>query len=157
MADKKNSSPLEDRIFELEAALEAAQTELETAKDGQVRALADLENFRRRQTEEQATWHKRAVLGFFQRIMPNLLELSLGAAHSIDEAAKSTINKFFADLSKHGFNKIEPQPGDSIDADRHEVLMAEDGEPGKVVRCLELGWEYDGHVVAPAKISGTPQ
>jgi len=155
MSDKKQS-PLEKKVLELEAALEDAQTATEDAKEGKVRALADLENMRRRQGEEQASWHKRAVGGFFQRIIPNLLELSLGALHSTDETAKATIQKFFADLSKHGFSKIEPEPGTALDAERHEVLLAEEGNPGQIVRCLEIGWEYDGQVIAPAKVSATP-
>lgn len=154
---KDQPSPLEKRVEELETLAESLQSQVEDAKEGQVRALADLENFRRRQSQSQASWTEAAIAGFFKKMTPNLLELSLGALHSADETAKRTIDKFFADLGKHGFTKIEPVAGEPVDAERHEVLMAEEGEPGAVVRCLEIGWEFNGQVITPAKVSASPQ
>ena len=155
MTDKK--SPLEMRVEELEAQLETLHSQLEEAKDGQVRALADLENFRRRQSESQAGWTQAAVTGFLKKVMPNLLELSLGAEHSPDETAKKTINKFFADLSKQGLNKIDPQVGELVNADQHEVLMAAEGEPGTITQCLEPGWQFQEQIISPAKVAAVPQ
>lgn len=156
-AKKDQANPLEKRVEELETLAETLQSQLEEAKDGQIRALADLENFRRRQSQSQASWTEAAIAGFLKKMTPNLLELSLGALHSADETAKRTIDKFFTDLHKHGFTKIEPAAGETVDADRHEVLMAEEGEAGKVVRCLEIGWEFNGQIITPAKVSAAPQ
>jgi len=153
MNDESKQNPLEARVIELETNLEQMQAELADAKEGKVRALADLDNFRRRQAGEQLNWSNRAVTGFLQKIVPNMLELSLGAAHSADETAKQTIAKFFDDMNKHGFESIEPEAGEAVDANLHEVLMAEEGEPGKVVRCLEIGWKFQDNVITPAKIS----
>ena len=150
-------TPLETRVEELEASLEVAKTQAEEAREGQVRALADLENFRRRQSESQAGWSQAAVTSFLKPIMPNLLELSLGATHSKDETAVKTINKFFEDLSKQGLQQITPEAGEIVNADLHEVLLAGEGEPGTIVQCLEPGWQFQDQVITPAKVSAAPQ
>ncbi len=147
-------NPLEERILELEAALETAQNQAEDAKASSLRSLADLENFRRRQSGEQAKWSEQAVSGFLQKVLPSFLELSLGASHSEDEAMQQVVEKFFENLRQQGLNDISPKAGETIDPEKHEVLMAEEGEAGTVVRCLEIGWEFNNHVIQPAKVSG---
>lgn len=127
---------------------------LAEAENARVRAVADLQNFQRRQSEQQALWSAMAVSNFVEKFLPNFLELQLGADHSTDEAVKKVVEKFFDGLEKQGLVKIAPEAGDDIDPALHEVLMAEEGEAGKVVRVLEPGWQYGEKVVSPAKISG---
>jgi len=57
-------------------------------------------------------------------------------------------------MRQQGLQDINPEAGDAIDPEQHEVLMAEEGEPGTVVRCLEIGWAFNDHVIQPAKVSG---
>jgi len=152
--DESKSSPMEARVVELEAELEAIQTSAEEAKAAQMRALADLENFRRRQEEEKPKWSNQAVTQFLGTVLPSFLELSLGASHSKDKAMQQVVEKFFDTLRAQGLDSINPKTGTAINPEAHEVLMAETGEPGTVVRCLEIGWQYNGQVVVPAKVSG---
>ncbi len=153
---KKNStpSPLEIRIKTLESEIEALQTSLDQAKEAQVRALADLENVRRRETAAKANWTKEAVKHFLQKVIPSFLELSLGAEHSEDEAMKKVVEKFFTELQSQGVESIAPNPGDPIDPELHEVLMMAEGKSGCVVQCLEVGWQYQSQTIIPAKVSG---
>lgn len=157
MTPKKETpelNPLEERIIELEAELEAAQNQAEEAQNTSLRALADLENFRRRQAGQQASWSAQAVSDFLRTVLPSFLELSLGASHSKDEAVQQVVEKFFETLRKQGLQHISPKAGDLIDPEQHEVLMAEEGKAGTVVRCLEIGWQYNQTVIRPAKVSG---
>lgn len=147
-------SPLEAKIEELEAALEAAQIQAEEAKASSLRSLADLENFRRRQVGQQGQWSGQAVSAFLRTVLPSFLELSLGASHSTDETMQQVVEKFFETLRKQGLNDISPQAGEAIDPAKHEVLMVEAGAPGTVVRCLEIGWQFNETVIQPAKVSG---
>jgi molecular chaperone GrpE len=149
-----NPNPLEARVIELETALEAAQTKAEEASAASLRAMADLENYRRRLSGEQAKWSDQAVVAFLQKALPSFLELSLGAAHSTDEAVQQVVEKFFEHMRAQGLNDISPQAGESIDPEKHEVLMVEEGDAGTVVRCLEIGWEFKDQVIKPAKVSG---
>ncbi len=147
-------NPLEARIIELESALEQAQAETEEAKASSLRSLADLENYRRRLSGEQARWSDQAVTAFLRKALPSFLELSLGASHSTDETMQQVVEKFFETMRSQGLKDISPQAGETINPELHEVLMAEEGEPGTVVRCLEIGWEFNGNVIQPAKVSG---
>lgn len=147
-------SPLEEKVLELETALAAAQAEAEDAKTSSLRAFADLENFRRRQSSEQTKWSETAVTDFLKKVLPSFLELSLGASHSDDEDVQQVVGKFFDQLRQQGLSDISPEAGEAIDPDKHEVLMAEEGEPGTVVRCLEIGWQFNDRVIQPAKVSG---
>jgi molecular chaperone GrpE len=149
---KKN--PMKQKILELEQTIEQLSEKLESETGAKMRALADLQNFQRRNTEQQALWSAMAVKDFLQKFLPNLLELSLGAEHSTDEDMKKVVSKFAENLTKQGIEKIEPKAGDMIDPDLHEVLMVEEGTPGKVVRVLEPGWKFQNSVIQTAKISG---
>ncbi len=148
------SNPLEDRIIELEALLDASNEKAEAAQAASLRAMADLENYRRRLSGEQAKWSDQAVISFLRKTLPSFLELSLGASHSKDEAMQQVVEKFFEYLRAQGLNDISPKTGEPIDPERHEVLMVEEGQAGTVVRCLEIGWEFNKTVIQPAKVSG---
>lgn len=149
-------NPLQEKVLELESALETAQAEAEEAKAASLRALADLENFRRRQSGEQAKWSEQAVTDFLRKVLPSFLELSLGASHSEDEGMQQVVEKFFDNLRQQGLTDINPAAGEAIDPEQHEVLMVEEGQAGTVVRCLEIGWAFNQTVIQPAKVSGAP-
>ncbi|MBT3348690.1 nucleotide exchange factor GrpE [bacterium] len=153
--DKKN--PALKKIEELDAQLENFQGKFEDAESAKMRALADLENFRRRETENRKNWSTLAVTEFLEKLVPNFFELSLGAEHSADEDLKKVVAKFFENLENLGVEKITPKPGESVDPEKHEVLMAAEGEPGKIVQLLEPGWKFGGKTVVPAKVSAAPE
>ncbi len=170
MTDKKTQTTEEDEdlnlsdvdgvcenIENLETQISDLQTQLEEAQNQKMRALADLENYRRREDAQKAQWSKIVVSDFLKKSIASFLELSLGVSHSKDEAVKKVVEKFFSNLEKEGLSKIEPTKGEPIDPQFHEVLMAEEGEPGTVVNILEPGWKYQDVVMMPAKISGAQQ
>ena len=144
-----NLSPLEEKVTELE-------TQLADAEGSKMRALADLENFRRRESESRANWSAEAIANWVKQIIPSLQELMLGAEHTSDADVKAVISKFVNNLEKLGLEKINPEPGTPADHDLHEVLMTAEGEPGTVVQVLEPGWKVGPKVIIPAKISGAP-
>lgn len=129
------------------------QEQLETEKAAKLRALADMENLRRRMQTERAQWGEVAVAEFLKMALPGFLELSLARAHTKDEDTRAVLEKFFATLEKQGLKKLEPQPGEPLDTNCHEVMMAAEGEAGTVVQTLEAGWQYKDIVISPAKVS----
>ncbi len=149
------STPLAKQIEALESQVEGLQNDLETAREQQMRALADLQNVQRREAEQKAKWAELSVGEFIRKLLPSFLELSLGGEHSEDEAVKSVIAKFFETLKKEELVRIEPSPGEAVDPEKHEVLLAAESETPGVVQCLEPGWIYKETVIIPAKISAT--
>ncbi len=138
---------------ETEKIIADLQAQLESAESAKLRALADLENFRRRENENKINWSNMAVAEFLKNVLPSFLEFDLFAQNSTDENAKAVVDKFFTNLEKSGLEKIEPQTGEDINPDLHEVLMTEEGEAGKIVRCLEIGWKLGTSILRPAKVT----
>jgi molecular chaperone GrpE (heat shock protein) len=157
IAEKNIDNPFLSRIEELESELLSATEKLELAENQKSRALADLANFQRRETENRGKWSEMAISDFLKKSLPSFLELYLGLEHSEDENFHQVVNKFFENLAKNGLEKISPAAGDSIDPYLHEVLMIAEGEPGKVVKVLEPGWKFNSTVIQPAKISGASE
>lgn len=146
--------PLVEKVEELENQLLEAQNKYEEAESAKLRALADLQNFQRRQGEEKAQWSSFAVGNFIKSFLPRFLELQMGIDHSKDEDAKKVVEKFFEELTKQGLEKVNPEPGTAVDTNLHEVLMQAEGAPGTVVQVLEPGWKFGETIIAPAKVSG---
>ncbi|MCF7846616.1 MAG: nucleotide exchange factor GrpE [Candidatus Gracilibacteria bacterium] len=157
MAQKQKKDPLLKKIETLEAEIDTLEERREKAEDARKRALADLENFRRRETEGRKSWSSLAVAEFLQKLLPNFLELSLGAEHSADKDVKEVVEKFWGKLHTLGVEKIDPAPGTPLDPEKHEVLMTAEGEAGKVVQVLEPGWQFGGKPILPAKVSAAPE
>lgn len=159
MTDENNTTeaPAADNDQnELELKVAELEQKLSDAEGAKLRALADLENFRRRESESRATWSRDAVADWVKQIIPSLQELQLGAEHTSDDDIKKVIEKFTNNLQKLGLEKIAPEAGEEINPDFHEVLMTAEGEPGKVVQTFEPGWILGEKVIIPAKISGAP-
>ena len=112
----------------LEAQIETLKEELNNAEQAKLRALADLENFRRRESESRSTWSSNAVSEWVQGILPSVQELLLGAEHSTDKDIQKVIKKFMNSLEKQGLEKISPIAGSEINPDEHAVLMAAEGK-----------------------------
>lgn len=148
---------IELQIESLENQLMEAQNKCDEAESMKLRALADLQNFQRRADEERIRWSSISVGNFIKGFLPRFLELQLGVANTDDEDAKKVVSQFFDQLTKEGLVKIEPQAGDDIDTDFHEVLMVAEGESGKIVQTLEAGWKYKDMIISPAKVSAANQ
>ncbi len=148
-SDSSAQNPLQAKIAEL-------QEQLDTAEQAKLRALADLENFRRRESESRARWSRDAVASWVQSVLPSLQELLLGAEHTDDTDVQQVIVKFVEKLKEQGLEKINPTPGEEINPDEHAVLMTAKGTPGTIVQILEPGWKLNNTVLVPAKVSGAP-
>lgn len=144
-------------IEELQAQIELLTQDLESQKDKAMRALADLENFRRREAEQRQQWGKMAVGGFLSNLAPRLFELQKGLDHLEDETYKSVVTTFFSEAKKSGMELIEPEAGTIIDPNKHEVLLTAEGDPGTIVQVLEPGLAYQDHTILPAKVSAAPE
>lgn len=156
MTDSKkgdDKAPLVQRLEELEAQLTDFEARMTAAEEQKNRALADMENFRRRETEQRQNWTTVGIAEWLKRVLPTLFELQLGGAHTQDEDVKKVIEKFFGSLSDQGLQVIVPAEGDEVNPEFHEVLLAEKGESGKIIRVLEPGWQFREIVLVPAKVS----
>jgi len=149
------SKNLAEKIEKLEQKIDELQNEIEREKAAKLRAVADLQNFLRREKSQRENWSARAIAEFLRNFCRNFLELELCAEKIGDAAAKKVIANFFAALEKFGFKKILPKNGETADENWHEILLTEKSKfaDGKISRVLEPGWKFGEILLRPAKIA----
>jgi len=148
MADKKT--------IEFETQIQALEEALEAEKEAKLRIFADLENFRRRESENKKNWVSYGIAEFVKQILPQVQTLRLAAEHTEDVDAKKALEQFLEKLSGQGLVLIQPEAGETLDPEKHEVMMVAEGAAGTVVQTLEPGWQFQEIVIAPAKVSAAP-
>jgi molecular chaperone GrpE len=79
-------------IAELSAALDAARAEIEDSRDQVLRARAELENLRRRHSQELEKAHKFALDGFVRELLQVRDSLELGCSAALEARARTSTN-----------------------------------------------------------------
>ena len=135
------------------------QEELATMTEAAKRALADLQNFKRRTEEERADLRIHANLNLLESIFPAIDNLAR-AFESIPKELQSnewvkgiqaTEAGLLASLEQLGLKAIN-ETGIPVDPNLHEVLMEGEGPTGQVTQIIEKGYEFNGKTIRPAKV-----
>lgn len=146
----------------LEEQLAAAKKEAAANYDRYTRAVADLENFRKRTVREKDELRQFAASGVMEDIIPILdnLGLGLGAAKqqtdvkAITDGITLVLEQFKSTLAKHGLKEINPQ-GQAFDPNLHDCIShqpsAEVAEE-KVSLVVRLGYSLNGRLLRPASV-----
>ena len=159
----------EPDVPSLEEKLQAALADVAAAKDAQLRALADLENFRRRTVREKEELRAFAASRIVEDLMPVMDNLGLAviAAKADNAELKSLVegvemvgNQFKSALNNHGLKEVNPN-GVAFDPNLHEALSqqpSDDVEEGHVLQVVRIGYELNGRLLRPASVivSGGP-
>jgi molecular chaperone GrpE len=129
--------------------------------DGQLRrALADLENLRKRYHRELARERaaERALVA--TELLPVLDNLERAIEHadsestSVVEGVRAVRDQAVAALARLGYPRFEPV-GQQFDATRHEALSAvedDDAAPGTIVATVRPGYGSEGAILRPAGV-----
>lgn len=156
--DKKPSVSGETEIQQLRAENASLQDRL-------LRALADIENTRRRGERATADARQFAISDFARdllRVTDNLQRaLDAVEPHPPDTASaglvegiRTTQRMLMAVLEQHGIRRIDAI-GKPFDPNMHEAVMEVDDaahEPGTVVQVLEDGYTIHGRLLRPARV-----
>ncbi len=146
----------------LEDELQAARDESKEHYDRYLRAVADMENFRRRSLREKEEARRYAAGALAEDLLPVLdnFELGLESARSHPEASGITqgfemvYQQLKTILREHGIEEIDPG-GESFDPHRHESTGTEpdDNVPeGKVLKVVRRGYALNGRLLRPAMV-----
>lgn len=134
-----------------------------------LRALADLQNARKRMEEEKSTFVAFAAQQILVQIIDVVENLHRLIAHApgVPTAATPEEKKkqeewhkglllmdqqFHRFFEQQGVKRIEVKIGDPIDPSRHEAVMSAEGKDGTVVEVLSSGYELRGRVIRTAKV-----
>ncbi len=152
-----------------DAQLAAARQEAAANYDRYLRAVADLENYRRRATREKDELRAAVTAGLMAHLLPVVDSLQLAATAARQEAAAKTIadgvaivlDQFKGVLARHGLKELNPV-GQKFDPHQHESLAhqpsAEVPEE-HVLQVVRAGYSLHGRVLRPASVilSGGPE
>ena len=151
------------RIAELEAQLEAAQQASLEERERAVRAVAEMENLRRRAAQDVEKAHKFALEKFAAELLPVLdnLERAIELADKESEALKPmiegvelTLKSMQSSVAKFGLVALDPQ-NQPFDPNAHQAMsMIENAEvaANTVIAVMQKGYELNGRVIRPAMV-----
>ena len=156
----------EDVQIEIDAAGKA-DAEIADLKDKLLRALADIENLRRRSQKEREDALKYASANF-ARDMLSVADNLRRAIESIPEEGDPdgaalvgfiegialTEKDLLSALERHKITKIEPM-GEKFDPQFHEALFeipTNDAASGTVMQVMETGYTIHDRLLRPAKV-----
>ena len=157
-ASPMEAPPPEVRMSDAEriAALEAEVAEL---TDRHARAVADLQNYRRRSEERWAERSRATLADSIARSLPVLDDLDRALA-SVDEepfgqqwveGIRLVQQKFHEMLSGVGVEQIESDAA-AFDPLVHEAVSFGPGPEGRVIALVRAGYRIEDHVVRPAQV-----
>jgi len=181
MSDKKNENPAEETVENVEAVLEeeisasegdadamsselaALQKKADEHYDQLVRAHAEIENLKRRHTQELEKAHKYALDKFVGELLTiwDSLELGLQAAQndeadvaSLREGTELTVKMFGDVMEKFNVERINPE-GESFNPEFHQAMsMVPNAEmaPNTVMAVMQKGVSLNGRLIRPAMV-----
>lgn len=149
---------LEDDGFELEkkeTLLEAKKyLEMNQALDGWKRALADLDNYRKRMQKSNEEFRKYCTEDFIMELLPVIDNFDMATEHIPAEMAKDNWvtglmhikNQLESVLRGRGVEPIAAKPGDPIDVNIHEVLQGGEGKE-QVKKVIKKGYRMGDRVI----------
>jgi len=146
----------------LEEQLATARKEAAASQDRYLRAVADLENFRKRTIREKDELRQFAATKVMEDLVPILDNLGLGLAAAkqqtdvkpIVDGVTLVLEQFKSTLARHGLKEINPV-GEAFDPNFHDCIShqpsADVGEE-KVMQVVRLGYVLNGRLVRPASV-----
>jgi molecular chaperone GrpE len=138
------------------------ESELAATKDRWLRAVAELENYKKRvkrEIDEASLRTTQALLTSFLPAVDNL-ERALEAAGpgaSLDQVVKGinmVRDEFLGALKRHGIESVESvgKPFDPAVHDALQQIDSPDHPPGMVIREFERGYKLGDRLLRPARV-----
>ena len=150
-----------DNEGELRAALAAAEAKAKESQEQYLRALAEMENVRRRAQEDVSKAHKFAIEGFAESLLPvrDSLEMALTvevpSVESLREGVEATLRQLTQAFERNRLLVIDPLH-QKFDPNRHQAISvapAKDVAPNHVVSVLQKGYMINDRVLRPALVT----
>jgi molecular chaperone GrpE len=135
----------EERVDELESKLKRKQ--------------ADFENYKKRMKRRQEEEKERATEDLVTRLVDVRDNLSRALEQDEDaeirDGVETTLKQFDRVMDEENVTAIEPEPGDEVDPQRHEVLVRMDSDqpPGTIAQVHRPGYEMAGKVIRAAQVA----
>ena len=145
----------------LEEKLTLAEQQVHENWEKSVRALAELDNIRRRAERDVAHAHRYSLEKFGEALLPvvDSLEQALQLADKEDDASMKeglelTMKLFVDVLDKFGMKQLDPM-GDVFDPQQHEAMAMQESADlaaNTVMMVFQKGYKLNDRVIRPARV-----
>jgi molecular chaperone GrpE len=144
----------------LQGELTAAEERAKNHWDQYLRALADVDNVRKRAAKDLENARQFAVEKFAQDLIAvkDSLELGISNAGNADvaslvEGQSATLRLLAKAFEKAQIEEINPQ-GKPFNPELHEAMMAQpsDAAPNTVLSVIQCGYQLNGRLLRPARV-----
>ena len=160
-AEEKGEAPEAPEVPTAESLLAEAEGRAEQHRADFLRAIAELENVRKRSAREVESARQYGVERFAADLLPvaDTLALALDSATTADaatlaqgqEATLRLLNKAF---ERAGLTVLDPvgQPFDPAQHDAMAMRASADHAPHTVLQVVQRGWLLNGRLLRPARV-----
>ena len=159
--DEGSAEEAEPEPDSIEDQLARLQEERDSYLDGLQRSRADLDNFRRRATQEKLQSASRGKADLLRDMLPILGNMRLALQHAEEdaEAVKQGIQMIWQQFETFMRDqKIEPVAtvGEPFDPAHHEALTTipatDDHPPDTIVTEIKAGYFFEGQLLTAAQV-----
>ncbi len=144
----------------LEAQLEDAQAKATENWDHYLRAKAEMDNLRRRNTKDVENAHKYGIEKFVTELLPVLDGMGMGlaiedaSAESLREGMELTMSMLGKMMEKLGIEEIDPI-NEKFNPEKHQAMTMQpsaDVEPNTVIAVMQKGYALNERLIRPAMV-----
>lgn len=144
--------------------LEVANAQIEELKDKYLRTVAEFDNYRKRTLKEKTELILNGGEKAITAILPVLDDMERAIANGektedpkvLKEGMELIFQKFLKTLEGLGVHKIDTEDAD-FNTDMHEAIAmvpaADDKKKGKVLDCVQTGYQLNEKVIRHAKVA----
>ncbi len=142
-------------------ALAAAEAKATENRNSYLRAVAELDNFRKRSEREVENARKFAIERFAQELVTvgDALEAGISAASTnpgpaLLEGAQATLRQLYRAFDKAGIKIIDPA-GQPFNPEWHEAMAVQespDQPANTVLAVIQKGYSLNGRLLRPARV-----
>jgi molecular chaperone GrpE len=146
---------------ELQRALAMAEEKARESRDNHLRALAEIENVRRRAARDVENAHRYALEKFATELLAvrDSLEMGLEAGEKADirsllAGKEATLKLLARAFEKFNITEIDPL-GQPFDPQLHEAMAVQESaaaEPDSVLQVVQKGFQLNGRLLRPARV-----
>lgn len=152
-----------DETSRLHQALAQAEQRARESQEQSLRALAELDNVRKRAQRDIEAANRYGLEKFAAELLPvqDSLELAIQSAarpevdlSSLKAGQEATLKLLTKALEKLGVTPIRPL-GEPFDPARHEAMLAQESAeaaPNTVLQVVQTGFELNGRLLRPARV-----
>lgn len=145
----------------LQQSLTEAEERARNHWEQYLRAVADLENVRKRAQRDIEAANRYGLEKFAAELLPvwDSLELAVQNAGKADtrslvQGQEATLKLLAKAFEKIGVVSVNPH-GEPFDPARHEAMLAQESptaEPNSVLQVVQPGYEINGRLLRPARV-----